>query len=122
MARITVEDCLQKVNNRFMLVHLGAKRVIQLRKGVKPLVEAPKNKEIVLALREIAAGVVDFDSIAQIEQDQLSPKSVQPSIGATENGTTSQEVKDEKAPQSEVEPSTSEEVKKEDAEPLDEVE
>ena len=70
MARVTIEDCLKKVNNRFSLVHLGAKRVIQLRKGATPLVEAPKNKEVVLALREIAAGVVDFDSIAQLEHEE----------------------------------------------------
>jgi DNA-directed RNA polymerase subunit omega len=71
MARVTIEDCLKKVNNRFTLVHLGAKRVIQLRKGATPLVDAPKNKEVVLALREIAAGEVDFDSILQIEPDEL---------------------------------------------------
>jgi len=57
MARITVEDCLQKVDNRFQLIHLAAKRVRQLRKGAPPLVSA-KNKDIVLALREIAAGKV----------------------------------------------------------------
>jgi DNA-directed RNA polymerase subunit omega len=71
MARVTIEDCLEKVNNRFMLVHLGAKRVMQLRKGASPLVEAPKNKEVVLALREIAAGAVDFDSVSSIEHDDL---------------------------------------------------
>jgi DNA-directed RNA polymerase subunit omega len=71
MARVTIEDCLKKVNNRFTLVHLGAKRVIQLRKGATPLVDAPKNKEVVLALREIASGQVDFDSILQIEPDEL---------------------------------------------------
>ena len=70
MARVTIEDCLKKVNNRFTLVHLGAKRVIQLRKGAIPLVDAPKNKEVVVALREIAAGLVDFDSISQIEPDE----------------------------------------------------
>jgi DNA-directed RNA polymerase subunit omega len=72
MARVTIEDCLKKVNNRFRLVHLGAKRVIQLRKGATPLVDAPKNKEVVVALREIAAGLVDFDSIGQIEPDELA--------------------------------------------------
>ena len=71
MARVTIEDCLKEVNNRFILVHLGAKRVIQLRKGATPLVDAPKNKEVVLALREIAAGLVNFDSLAKIEPDEL---------------------------------------------------
>ncbi len=55
MARITVEDCLQKVNNRFALIHMAAKRVRQLRKGAEPLVVS-KNRDVVIALREIAAG------------------------------------------------------------------
>ncbi|RLB14669.1 MAG: DNA-directed RNA polymerase subunit omega [Deltaproteobacteria bacterium] len=57
MARITVEDCLRKVNNRFAVIHLAAKRVRQLRKGAEPLVVS-KNRDIVVALREIAAGKV----------------------------------------------------------------
>jgi DNA-directed RNA polymerase subunit omega len=57
MARITVEDCLQKVNNRFALIHMAAKRVRQLRKGVDPTV-ITKNRDVVTALREIAAGTV----------------------------------------------------------------
>lgn len=57
MARITVEDCLERVANRFELVILGAKRAKQLFKGAKPLVESD-NREIVVALREIAAGKV----------------------------------------------------------------
>jgi DNA-directed RNA polymerase subunit omega len=59
MARVTVEDCLEKVDNRFALVHLAAKRVRQLNKGAPVLLsERIKNKEIVVALREIAAGKV----------------------------------------------------------------
>ena len=57
MARITVEDCLQQVNNRFLLVQMAIKRVKQYREGYTPLVES-KNKEIVTSLREIAAGKV----------------------------------------------------------------
>ena len=57
MARITVEDCLRKVDNRFGLIHLTARRVRQLRKGSEPLV-ACKNKDVVVALREIATGQV----------------------------------------------------------------
>jgi DNA-directed RNA polymerase subunit omega len=71
MARITVEDCMKRINNRFLLVHLAAKRVTQLRKGAKPLVDAPKNREIVLALREIAGGLVTYDALPQLEPDQL---------------------------------------------------
>jgi len=57
MARITVEDCLQKVNNRFTIIHMAAKRVRQLRKGAEPTLQS-KNKDIVVSLREIAAGNV----------------------------------------------------------------
>ena len=57
MARVTVEDCLQKVPNRFELVMLASKRARQLFKGAKPLV-ADDNREVVIALREVAAGVV----------------------------------------------------------------
>lgn len=57
MARITVEDCLRQVPNRFILVLMAAARAKQLLKGSKPRVQA-NNKEIVLALREIAAGKV----------------------------------------------------------------
>jgi DNA-directed RNA polymerase subunit omega len=57
MARVTVEDCLREVDNRFSLVHLAAKRVRQLREGALPQMES-KNKEIVLSLREIASGHV----------------------------------------------------------------
>lgn len=57
MARITVEDCLKKVDNRFELIHLSAKRVRQLRKGAEPLVQS-KNTDVVVSLREIAAGEV----------------------------------------------------------------
>ena len=60
MARITVEDCLQKVNNRFTLIHMAAKRVRQLRKGADPKITS-KNKDIVVSLREIAAGYVVID-------------------------------------------------------------
>ena len=54
MARITVEDCLERVPNRFELVLVAARRAKQLLKGARPLVESD-NKEIVTALREVAA-------------------------------------------------------------------
>ncbi|MDO9581912.1 MAG: DNA-directed RNA polymerase subunit omega [Desulfomicrobium sp.] len=57
MARITVEDCLEKVNNRFLIVQMAIKRVKQYHEGYEPLI-ASKNKEIVTALREIAEGKV----------------------------------------------------------------
>ncbi len=57
MARITVEDCQERVDNRFLLVQMAIKRVKQFREGYQPLIES-KNKEVVTALREIAAGKV----------------------------------------------------------------
>ncbi len=54
MARITVEDCLEHVNNRFLVVQLAAKRCLQYKDGYEALLETG-NKEIVTALREIAA-------------------------------------------------------------------
>lgn len=57
MARITVEDCQERVDNRFLLVQMAIKRVHQYREGYEPLV-ASRNKEVVTALREIAAGKV----------------------------------------------------------------
>lgn len=66
MARITVEDCLEEVDNRFLLVHLAALRAKQLRKGSNPMVESPENKEVVRALREIAAGKVTTENINEL--------------------------------------------------------
>ena len=56
MARITVEDCLKQVPNRFLLVNMVAKRVRQIREGSEYLVSSPKNEDIVVSLREVAAG------------------------------------------------------------------
>jgi DNA-directed RNA polymerase subunit omega len=61
MARVTVEDCLPLVDNRFALVLLATKRARQLMAGARPLQGAPKNKAPVVALREIATGKVRFD-------------------------------------------------------------
>ena len=55
MARITVEDCLTKIPNRFVLVNMVAKRVRQIREGSEYLVSSPKNEDVVVSLREIAA-------------------------------------------------------------------
>ena len=60
MARVTVEDCLEKVDNRFALIQLAFQRVKQMRVGSPPLIQS-KNKEIVVALREIAAGQVTLE-------------------------------------------------------------
>ena len=68
MARITIEDCMKKVQTRFLLVHMAAKRVRQIREGSEYLVSSPKNEDIVVSLREIAAGKVV--SKEDIDEDQ----------------------------------------------------
>ena len=73
MARVTVEDCLDRVNNRFTLVHLAAHRVRQIRGG-SPIMSDRDNKDVVLALREIADGLVTPQNIHDLEprpQDEL---------------------------------------------------
>ena len=75
MARITVEDCLEQVPNRFSLVLVAAERAKQLMKGAQPLIDdsrSTKNKEIVVALREIAAGEVSADLSEFDENEFLS--------------------------------------------------
>ncbi len=114
MARVTIEDCLEKVNNRFLLVHLGARRVIQLRKGAPLLVDAPKNKEVVLALREIAAGEISFDNIVKIDQEEAVVKTVEDSPQTAESDTPPEETAKEAAPPEQDE-SSKEAVEQEDS-------
>lgn len=66
MARVTVEDCLEHVENRFQLVHLSARRVRQLRHGARPMSDRD-NKDVVLALREIAANKVNMKNVEGLE-------------------------------------------------------
>ncbi len=58
MARITIEDCLKRVPNRFLLCNMVKKRVEQIREGSDYLVNSPKNEDIVVSLREVAAGKI----------------------------------------------------------------
>ena len=58
MARITIEDCTERVPNRFHLVQMASVRTKQLKKGARALVQTEDNKEVVIALREIAAGYI----------------------------------------------------------------
>jgi DNA-directed RNA polymerase subunit omega len=70
MARITVEDCLPNVKNRFDLVLLASKRARQIAMGSRPLVDAENDKPTVLALREVAEGLMShetYDAIAASE-------------------------------------------------------
>ena len=78
MARITCEDCLEEVgdHNRFNLIHLTVKRVKQHRQGEPFLIEG-KNKEIVMTLREIAAGKVTFDNIDDLPDKNNERKKIE---------------------------------------------
>ncbi|MCB0378978.1 MAG: DNA-directed RNA polymerase subunit omega [Bdellovibrionales bacterium] len=69
MARVTVEDCLEKVDNRFALVHLVAKRAKQLLKGSQPVIRKVKNKYVVTALREVADDKVRFEKDESASSD-----------------------------------------------------
>lgn len=70
MARITVEDCLEVVDNRFELVLMATKRARQVAKGAQPLVETSNDKPTVVALREIAERKVDQTLIAEIDRQE----------------------------------------------------
>lgn len=78
MARITIEDCLKRVKNRFLLVNMAAKRVRQIREGSEYLVSSPKNEDIVVSLREVAAGKItikeekeekETEELMEVEED-----------------------------------------------------
>ena len=87
MARITVEDCLDNVDNRFDLVLTATKRARQIANGAEPLVQEENDKPTVIALREIAEGFIDSERVDMLqaeieaaevfdftnEEDELSP-------------------------------------------------
>ena len=100
MARITVEDCLQKVNNRFALIHMAAKRVRQLRKGADPTLTS-KNKDVVVSLREIAAGAVtkaspvDAEALLDTRPDSLAEELLAEAEDGGEKGEKAEEIAEE---------------------------
>ena len=70
MARITVEDCLKNVDNRFDLVLFATKRARQLANGVEPLIPWSNDKPTVVALREIASGVLSQAAVEAVERER----------------------------------------------------
>jgi DNA-directed RNA polymerase subunit omega len=72
MARITVEDCLDRVDNRFDLVLLACKRARQLTRGVDPLLPWENDKATVVALREIADGLITYETVQEPEEKEVS--------------------------------------------------
>ncbi len=78
MARITVEDCIDKVGNRFELVLLATKRARQITRGATPLVEIENDKPTVIALREIAEGKIDSAILSEITKKAVEEEHVAP--------------------------------------------
>ena len=74
MARITIEDCTERVPNRFHLVQMAAIRTKQLKKGARALVQTEGNKEVVTSLREIAAGYIKPDYPETEEAAEPAPE------------------------------------------------
>ena len=92
MARVTVEDCLPTVDNRFDLVLVASRRARQIAQGSHPLVEAENDKPTVIALREIAAGLMNQEILDEIEakeraaeEYELAAEFAQQQVQAAEN-------------------------------------
>jgi len=82
MARITVEDCLDKVDNRFELVMVSSKRARQLQiEGKDPLVSVDNDKPTVIALREIAEGLVNAEILVEKPSVELDEEAAVAELG-----------------------------------------
>ena len=105
MARVTVEDCLENVKNRFELVLISSKRARQIAQGAEPLVELENDKPTVVALREIAEGLIDAaildeqevesaewaseeEAAAELEAEELKKKLAEEGGDATQAADT----------------------------------
>ena len=84
MARITVEDCLDNVENRFELVLIATRRARQIARGAEPLVEEANDKSTVIALREIAEGKITPEIMAEKEAHERTHAELLESIEAAE--------------------------------------
>lgn len=87
MARVTVEDCAQFVDNRFALCILATRRARQLSSGATPLVQAQRNKPAVVALREVATGKVRFEADVREALSRPPPRRavLEAAVSATES-------------------------------------
>lgn len=88
MARITVEDCIERVSNRFELVMLAAKRARQISLGAAPLVAEENDKPTVIALREIAEGHIDANYQDEPQERTLIAEDVVDGAEATPSAPT----------------------------------
>ena len=80
MARLTVEDCLPLIGNRFDIVLVASRRARQLELGAEPLVDAEKDKPTVIALREIAAGLMNQEFLDEIEAKQRAAEEYEAAV------------------------------------------
>jgi len=85
MARVTVEDCLDHVDNRFDLVLLASKRARQLVNGVDPLLPWENDKPTVMALREIAEGLVDEQVVAPKKEVDIDMAALEENFAASDS-------------------------------------
>lgn len=92
MARVTVEDAVEKVGNRFDLVLVASRRARQIATGGKePLVDVENDKPTVIALREIEAGLItteimdSYDRVQQVQQDTAELDAVAAIVGGPQN-------------------------------------
>ena len=91
MARITVEDCIEKVSNRFELVLLATKRARQVARGAAPLVDEGNDKPTVIALPEIAEGLVTSEFMRNQEIPMLDADGPEEEMGRTPRPTSGPE-------------------------------
>lgn len=80
MARIIVEDCLDHVDNRFDLVLLATRRARQLANGVEPMLPWENDKPTVMALREIASGLVSSETISVEQEEEDATKALEQAL------------------------------------------
>ena len=80
MARLTVEDCLPLIGNRFDIVLVASRRARQLELGAEPLVDAENDKPTVIALREIAAGLMNQEILDEIEAKQRAAEEYEAAV------------------------------------------
>ena len=86
MARVTVEDCLQNVDNRFQLVLVAAKRARQLTMGKEPMVDWENDKATVVALREISEGFIDRSILEKEPEVEKKEESLEDLLAAADSG------------------------------------
>ncbi|MBW2724795.1 MAG: DNA-directed RNA polymerase subunit omega [Deltaproteobacteria bacterium] len=101
MARITIEDCMEQVPNRFQLVQMAAIRAKQLKRGATAFLDKDTNKEVVTALREIAMGIVKPDLSDVPDVDPLFVTKTTPSAvqALMDEADAAAEVAPEEAPE-----------------------